>query len=427
MGSGVGDDTEVGPLTDDGPLRFREGRTRGTGEAVGVIAAVVVLALGLGWWATRPITPRTRTSISEAAYVGSRSCGECHPGASAAHHFSGHAQTFRLAGSIPLARRLDGESFPDPEQPEVGWSLSLRDGELAAERSEGGEVARQVLEYALGSGRHAITFVTRLDPDPDRLRLREFRLSYFAHDDRLDITPGQLAAYPDPAAVTHGLGRDFPTGLSQTCLGCHATRMSARGDDRFDPATAMLNVDCERCHGPAGDHLAAARRGEADLRMPFGPGRRTAGEQLRLCGECHRLAENVPPAQLRADNPGLVRFQPVGLAQSACYTRSAGALSCTTCHDPHARTSRDRAAYEAACLSCHDDPRAGEAVCPDDPREGCLDCHMPAVEAARGMHFTDHWIRIREPAPTVSPPSGPPGEAPGPTADAPGRPARGGS
>ena len=51
---------------------------------------------------------------------------------------------------------------------------------------------------------------------------------------------------------------------------------------------------------------------------------------------------------IRADNPRIARFQPVGLMQSACYTRSEGALSCVNCHDPHSRAATDRASYEAA-------------------------------------------------------------------------------
>ena len=100
------------------------------------------------------------------------------------------------------------------------------------------------------------------------------------------------------------------------------------------------------------------------------------------------------PGVLRADNLEIVRFQPVGLMQSACYTRSKGGLSCTACHDPHARPSKDAAHYESVCLSCHKAP--SRTPCPVSPRADCLNCHMPREDAGQGILFTDHWIRVRQ-------------------------------
>ena len=153
------------------------------------------------------------------------------------------------------------------------------------------------------------------------------------------------------------------------------------------------NVTCERCHGPARSHVAAARRGDGDLRMPFGLEGATVDDQLRLCGSCHRTPEMVTPGQIRTGNPVVVRYQPVGLIQSACYKGSGHSLGCTTCHDPHARTSTDRAAYEATCRSCHAERRV--TPCPTSAQSGCVACHMPRRDVARGMIMTDHWIPVR--------------------------------
>ncbi len=100
----------------------------------------------------------------------------------------------------------------------------------------------------------------------------------------------------------------------------------------------------------------------------------------------------VTPGHIRTDNPVVVRYQPVGLIQSACYQGSDHALGCTTCHDPHARTSTDRAAYEVTCRSCHAERRV--APCPISAQSGCVACHMPRRDVARGMIMTDHWIRV---------------------------------
>ena len=157
------------------------------------------------------------------------------------------------------------------------------------------------------------------------------------------------------------------------------------------------NISCERCHGPARGHVEAARRGiqgEAPA-MPIGPGGWTAARQMERCGECHRVPEMVTPGDIRVENAALVRHQPVGLMQSACYQKSNGAMGCVTCHDPHARSSSDRSGYETFCLACHDN--GSKTACPVSPRDGCIDCHMPQRDVGRGMMMSDHWIRVIPP------------------------------
>ncbi len=288
---------------------------------------------------------------SYALYVGDRTCSECHPGEVALHSRSGHSRTLRPAAG--LARQLDGLTTEDPERPGVIWKYVRRDGKLWTERTENGTVERSLIEYAFGSGRHATTFVTMIDRDPRRPVCREHRLTLFAHSGSPGVTPGlSLAGH---AVGNSDRGRVNSVADTLNCFRCHTTMISDRGDDVLDEGTMIPNISCESCHGPARSHIEAARRG-ADgntLRMPFGPGRWTTNEQLQFCGSCHRLPAMMSPGAIRIDNPGLVRHQPVGMVQSACFKQSNRALNCVTCHDPHARASSDRAGYEKVCLSCH--------------------------------------------------------------------------
>jgi hypothetical protein len=359
---------------------------------------MAALVGGIFWWLTSRAAPEssrdvavTRSATTADPYVGARTCRECHPGEAALHDRSGHARTLRPAGSVRVARAIDGQSTEDAEFPGAFWSYTLRDGLLDAERVAGDRRASYRLDYALGSGQHAVTFVSLVGRDTDgRSISREHRLTYFAHRQGLGITPGQRPARDVSGGAVEG--RYLNADETRLCLGCHATRLSRADPGGLDVATMIPNVSCERCHGPGRAHVEAARRGLPDLSMPFGHGEEPAEAQVRLCGQCHRLPENVPPDELRPERSVLPRFQPVGLMQSRCYTRTPGGLSCSTCHDPHARTARDRPAYEAICLSCHQS--APRAVCSVSPRSGCLDCHMPRRETGNGMRFSDHWIRI---------------------------------
>lgn len=385
---------------------------RPVGSGVYVLVAILVVgaAIGLLRWGfgigrggVGSSQSRSSVDPSYALYVGDRACSECHPGEAAHHSRSGHSRTLRRAGQIALTREMDGLTTEDPERPGVIWKYVRKDGQLWTERTEKGNVDRLLIEYAFGSGHHATTFVTLLDRDPRRPVCREHRLTLFAHSQAPKLTPGHSLA--GHAAGNTDRGRVHSSADTLSCFRCHTTVTSDRGDDELDEATMIPNVSCERCHGPARNHIEAARRGEQEnnLRMPFGPGRWTTNEQLQLCGGCHRLPAMIKAGGIRIDNPGLVRHQPVGMVQSACFKRSNRSLHCVTCHDPHARASSNRASYEQVCLSCHGE--SSLTRCGVSPKSGCIDCHMPRRDVTRGMMMTDHWIRIVRAARGEPPPA----------------------
>jgi hypothetical protein len=389
-----------------------EARTRATSSSSLwplLLGALVLAALGgVAWWAWPPEGPPAEDGSGTARVSGlpesvpPSTCGECHPGEEAHYSRSGHANTLHKMAGTALARRLDGRTVEDPEEPGVSWTYALKDGEMTVERKgPEGKAERMAIDYAFGSGTHAVTFVSLAKGGGGK----EHRLSVFAHPPEFDVTPGQ-----EEGTRTKGvtpLGRDLSPEKMRGCFKCHTARLSARDPDLFVAETMVPDVTCERCHGPAWEHVEAARRGEGDLRMPFGPGRQTAEEQLRLCGDCHRHPSQNFAGGIRPDNPEILRFQPVGLWQSICYQKSAGKLSCVTCHDPHAKVSTDLDAYQAACLNCHRPP--SPAVCKVNPTDGCLECHMPRQDTGHGFIWTDHWIRVRRESPAVSPASGPVG------------------
>jgi hypothetical protein len=68
-----------------------------------------------------------------------------------------------------------------------------------------------------------------------------------------------------------------------------------------------------------------------------------------------------------------------------------------TCHNPHRPAATDPAFYAQRCRECHQAENGEHVSCPVRPTgNDCLACHMPKVEASENLHFTDHWIRVRE-------------------------------
>lgn len=303
---------------------------------------------------------------------------------------SGHNRTLQPAGSGPLPRLLDGQHVVNPEKPGITWDYSHRDGRLFVTRSwRGTPDALIPIDYALGSGQHAITFVT-LDVGESGVQGGlEHRLTYFAHSRSLGLTPGQ---HEFSKLGQSPYGYVLKPRQVQDCINCHSTRTSAGDPMSLDVATMIPNISCERCHGPGRSHVEEARNGAAaeSLIMPLGADG-DASAEVRSCGACHRLPQKFPRSELRPDNVVLARFPSVGLLQSKCFDASQGALRCTTCHDPHSRVSREPTAYQEACLSCH--RATPQSTCPTSSTSGCIACHMPFREVGRGLKFTDHWIR----------------------------------
>src|SRR6266481_5170524 len=81
------------------------------------------------------------------------------------------------------------------------------------------------------------------------------------------------------------------------------------------------------------------------------------------------------------------------LSQSACKRKSGEAMSCTSCHNPHASPSAEERVsyYRGKCLACH-----GEAFgAKHHPEQAdCTRCHMSASLSTDIAHtqVTDHRI-----------------------------------
>jgi tetratricopeptide (TPR) repeat protein len=272
------------------------------------------------------------TSGVRAQYAGSRQCQSCHSDQFAAQAKSEHAKAL-----APAAPGSPGE-------------------------------------WAFGAGRKAITYVSQTDEETYVERAD----SYYASSKSMGVTPGHQA----------GVDLVYPTFAPSTsatrCFRCHST-----GDLTLSAGFALRpaenGIHCEVCHGPGAAHVAAGG-GAATIRNPK---RLNAVEMNEFCGTCHR---KPPEAGDENDwaNPWNVRHQPASLSQAVCFRKSAGGLSCLTCHDPHAPLSASTKAYDQRCSECHHEVRHRTVT----TGVSCVTCHMPQVEAWPGVRFTNHWIGI---------------------------------
>ena len=234
-------------------------------DLVRVLTFLLLVGLGLVFWiisGAREDQARVKatakasgnSSLAET-FVGRLACRECHPAEHAEHSLSGHNQTLRPAGFWPLARHFNGQRISDPEKPGIVWTYELRDGRLSITRFTGEKLDTLIpIDYAVGSGKHATTFVTIARGQPSGAL--EHRLTYFAHSRSLALTPGQ---HEFSKSGQSPYGYVLTPRQIQDCINCHSTRTSAERPGDLDMATMIPNVSCERCHGPGLSHVQKAR------------------------------------------------------------------------------------------------------------------------------------------------------------------------
>ncbi len=327
-----------------------------------------------------------------SAYVGSAACAECHQAEYASQSHTRHAETLMAM----TRKELGALAPPTGRIPRTGVLVVQRGGRFGM-----GLPARSnaiiPLDYALGSGKSGMTYVSLLGDNT----IIEMAMSYFPHQREWHVTPG------DEHLSMNKLGRTRPPEDARTCFSCHAVMPSTT---TVVPPKRFFGVGCESCHGPGGTHITQMQAGNYGQDTMVRLEKWSAKRILDLCGQCHGSAQLVMAGASPASAVGISRFQPFGLAQSQCFKNSKGTLSCVTCHDSHTNLSTDQKAYNTVCLSCHTAATARRPpllrtslikLCPVNKTGRCISCHMPSgsvfVNQANPIRMADHFIRVHRP------------------------------
>jgi len=349
-------------------------------------------------------------AASQSDYVGNSACTTCHEGEHETYLRTAHSQALSLVDASK--EPADGDFHHEPsnrryrvfrdEEGDMHHHESLQD--------ETGEIIAEVdhkVDWLIGSGQHSRSYLI----DDDGF-LFESPVTWYEQDQSWRMSPG----YDGP---THW---GFERPIERGCLYCHVgtTQPLRSGYQRVainEPA-----ISCERCHGPGSKHVEFHESGEkvdGIDRTIVNPAHLSRERQEDVCAQCHlrgeatvtlqgkdltdyrpglRLADFRIDYRLRSPDGGMKVVGHVAqMRLSQCYTRSKS-LTCTTCHDPHAK-DESAASFQQACLQCHQDLDCGETRerRDRDAKNQCVTCHMPQSPTdIPHIAFTQHRIGIHK-------------------------------
>ena len=374
-------------------------------------------------------------SGSDAGYVNSESCIPCHQQIWDTYQHTGMARSFFRPRSENVLGNFEGEKPFHHAASGRYYTMFQREGKYYQRRHQIGFAGKQsnVLEkeihYVMGSGSHVQSYL-HLAADGT---LYQLPVAWYTGKDG-----GYWAMNPGyDRAIHDGFRRVIDTG----CMFCHNAYpeiqkgSDAEGNNRLFDGELTEGIDCQRCHGPGHAHIEALQN-EAELSVVqaaiVNPARLSSERQMEVCMQCHlestsrslphaiqrygrgpfsyRAGEALGDYMLHFDHPpnaGLedkfeIAHAAYRLRMSECFQKSAGQMTCTTCHNPHDVLRGDDAArhYTETCRSCHQGSfdRLVENGTHTTERD-CLPCHMPKRRTEDVVHvvMTDHRIQRRKP------------------------------
>jgi len=339
-----------------------------------------------------------RGAGDSATFIGSAACRSCHAAIYAGHIQTAHYLDSRPATAVSIKGSFKGDKskFVLNEHMEV-WMENKAGRFYQTAFLNGKPFESEAFGIVIGSGRKGQTYLYWAGN-----RLFQLPVSYFVPLDSWCNSPG----YPHNFAY-------FGKQVHGQCMECHGTYAKTAELEGLstvvDITSILYGIDCERCHGPAAQHVAwqTAHPTERTARYIINTRQLPRQRRLDACALCHSgfRDQQMPPFSFRAgdtlDNFSTANYDTTAtatldvhgnqyglLTASKCF-RMSDQLDCSSCHNPHVNEHGKMEVYSQRCITCHNGNGGSGGsrghTCSFPPvktmglTSNCIDCHMPAL------------------------------------------------
>ena len=328
-------------------------------------------------------------------FAGFETCKSCHK-----NIFESQSQTSHALSSRPGNTTSIKGSFHEGKNVfELNPQLKVIMEKTTEGLSEVGyindqKVMRQPMDIVIGSGTKGQTYLYWYGN-----KLFQLPVSYYTPLNTWCNSPG----FPNNQIL-------FNRSIPGRCLECHSTyakSISTANDVvEYDKTQLIYGISCERCHGPAADHVAyhLSHPNETKAKYIINPALLSRQQKLDNCALCHSgLRENTKPSFSfvtgdKLDDYSTPDYKADTMAQldvhgnqyglltaSKCFKMST--MDCSSCHNVHEKETNNVQLFSQRCMNCHKTENHNFCTQPAMPgltlNTNCIDCHMPALPSKK--------------------------------------------
>jgi hypothetical protein len=326
------------------------------------------------------------TNSNGQQYVGSEACRTCHKDIcdsfnKTVHHLtSGIANKDYIKGSF----EKDEDTFVYNDSMKVVME-ERQAGLFQVAYLNGKEEEAQRFDIVIGSGKKGQTYLYWRGND-----LMQLPVSYFAGVHHWANSPG----YPSTKFF-------FDRNIETRCMECHTTFAENISGSVYLQNKIIYGVDCERCHGPAAEHIQFHVQNPQEKLGKFisNPALLSRQQRLDVCALCHSgVMQSMKPAfsflpgdtlskYFIINSSGIDSFKldvhanQYGLLSASKCFRMSGTMTCSSCHNTHIKENGDLIAYAQKCMACHTQTNHKYSSFQNKSQSfmmaNCINCHMP--------------------------------------------------
>jgi hypothetical protein len=360
-----------------------------------IIGILTVIYFGNVMFTTFNIPRQAKERDDKGKFAGSATCVNCHKDV-----YQSHIETAHYLDSRPASKETIKGSFAKGsnkfvynrfmyvllEQKENKFFQTAYVNDI--------EFQSEPFDIVIGSGRKGQTYLYWNDS-----MLFQLPVSYYTPLNAWSNSPGYTINYIR-----------FNRIVSAQCIECHGTYIKVLEDkdniSTFDKSQIIYGIDCERCHGPAADHVAFHKEhpGEKEAKYLIKIKQLSRQQKLDGCALCHsgfrQPWKPVFSFQIgdTLDNYSTVSYSPDSISTldvhgnqygllmaSKCFKMSQ--LDCSSCHNPHVNEANSPEIFSQRCIACHADDKHTTLSLNANQKKllsnNCIDCHMPMLSSQK--------------------------------------------
>ncbi|GLB49874.1 tetratricopeptide repeat protein [Neptunitalea lumnitzerae] len=357
---------------------------------------------------------KTNTAIAIPHFVGDQACVNCHSKEYDLWKGSHHDQAMKIADSNSVLGNFNNITFTYKGgkatffKKDTSYFVNIKGPDNAYHDYE--------IKYTFG-----FTPLQQYIAELDNGKFQCLTIAWDSNQNKW------FNLYPDLEIATneriHWTGEAMR--WNNACADCHSTDLKKNytpETEAYHTTFKYINVNCEACHGPAGDHVNHYSKGETEayVQKLLMTSSTTAKQLVDECARCHSRR-----SQITADfthNEGFHNhYMPTLLSPPlykgdgqiedevyvyGSFTQSKmyqNGVSCRDCHNPH--SLQLKATGNQLCLNCHEPayntPQHHNHTLGTDAAL-CINCHMTGKYYMQNDFRRDHSFRIPRPDQSVA-------------------------